>query len=266
MRQLEDNLALSLFERNRYDVSLTVAGKRFYKTVQRALGELAATAVDLRDAAQGNSSFTIYSNLSISTDTLAPLVGRFQTLFPDVKFNIISSYESIEKTRSSFDIGFQVGRRAENQFDVETIADDIIFPVCSPKFAEQYTSKATAQKLSNLPLLHLEYENKNSIGWQQFLANYRIREKKPIERLVFSSYLVCLDVAENGEGVALGWGRSVSSRIAEGKLVRFTDMALYVQDGIAVYLKKQVEPHPLAAEVISIVRANVKEINDIAMQ
>ncbi|MBX2869544.1 MAG: LysR family transcriptional regulator [Acidiferrobacterales bacterium] len=262
MKQLEDNLELSLFERHRYDVSLTEAGERLHATVQRALGELAATATELRETAQGKSSLTIYSNLSIGTDTLAPLVGRFQTLFPDVKFNILSSYEPIEKTRSSFDIGFQVGRRAENYFDVETIADDIVFPVCSQEFAKQFKSKVTADKLSALPLLHLEYENKSSIGWQQFLSNYRIRQKKPTERLVFSSYQVCLDVAERGDGVALGWGRSVSSRIDEGKLVRFTDMSLHISDGINVYLRKHIAPHPLAAEVINVVRANIKDIND----
>ena len=261
MKQLEDNLEIRLFERHRYAVSATDAGKRFYATVQRALGELAETSAQLREAAQGNLSFTIYSNLSISTDTLAPLVGRFQALFPDVKFNILSSYEPIEQTRSSFDIGFQVGRRAENHFNVETIADDIVFPVCSPQFAEQFKSKVTAAKLSSLPLLHLEYENKNSIGWQQFLTNYRIRQKKPIERLVFSSYQVCLDVAESGEGVALGWGRSVGSRLAEGKLVKFTDMSIHVPDGIAVYLRKQVDPHPLAAEFINVVRANTLAIS-----
>lgn len=262
MRQLEDSLEIRLFERHRYDVTPTDAGKRLYTTVQRALGELASTAAELREAAQGRSSFTIYSDLSIGTSTLAPLVGQFQVLFPGTKFNIVSSYEPIEKTHTSFDIGFQVGRRAENIFNVETIADDIIFPVCSRQFAEKYKRKVTAAKLSSLPLLHLEYEDKMNIGWQQFLANYRIRKKKPIEQLVFNSYQVCLDVAENGEGIALGWGRSVSSRMAEGKLVRFTDMSIHVPDGIAVYLKKQVDLHPLATEIIKVVRANIKDIND----
>ena len=257
MKQLEDNLELKLFERHRYDVSPTDAGTRLYTTVRHTLGELAHTAGELREQAQGKSSFTIYSDISIGTSVLAPLIGRIQALYPLVRFNIISSYDPIEQTRSSFDIAFQAGRRAEDVFDVETIADDLVFPVCSPKFATQYKSRVTAKKLSMLPLLHLEYENKQSIGWQQFLAHYRVHEIKSNDQLVFSAYQVSLDVAESGEGIALGWGRSVSSRIADGKLTRFTDMAVHVPDGISVYMRKRIEPHPLAFEIIEVVRDNM---------
>lgn len=258
MRQLEDNLGLRLFERQRYNVSPTDAGKKLYAAVQQALGDLAATATELREHAQGQSSFTIYSDLSIGTSILAPLIGRFHKLFPEIKFNILSSYEPIEQTRSSFDIGFQVGRRAEDFFDVETIADDLVFPVCSPCFAKQFNSVVTPTELSALPLLHLEYDNKQSIDWAQFLAHYRIRKSIPDEQFVFSSYQVSLDVAENGEGVALGWARSVNARITDGKLIRFTDMSLHVPDGIAVYLRKHIDAHPLASKVIEEVRASMK--------
>ena len=258
IRQLEDNLGLSLFERHRYDVSPTDAGSRLYDTVQRALRELAHTAEDLRRQAQGINSFTIYSDIAIGTSVLAPLIGRIQAQHPHVRFNIVSSYDPIEQTHSSFDIGFQAGRRAEDIFDVETIADDLVFPVCSPEFAEQFKSKITAEKLSKLPLLHLDYENKQSINWQKFLTHYRIRQKKPVERLVFSAYQVSLDVAESGEGVALGWGRSVSSRMAAGRLIRFTDMAVHVPDGISVYKRKQIDPHPLASRIIELIRENIE--------
>ena len=258
IRHLEDNLQLRLFERHRYDVSPTDAGKQLYATVRYTLGELARTAEDLREQAQGRSSFTIYSDISIGTSVLAPLIGQIQACYPLVRFNIISSYDPIEQTRSSFDIGFQVGRRAEDIFDVETIADDLVFPVCSPQFANQFNCKVTAETLSTLPLLHLEYENKQSIGWQQFLAKYQVRKMDSSDQLVFSAYQVSLDVAESGEGIALGWSRSVSSRIADGKLMRFTDMAVHVPDGISVYMRKRIDPHPLASEIIEVVRANIK--------
>ncbi|MBX2884915.1 MAG: LysR family transcriptional regulator [Granulosicoccus sp.] len=257
MRQLEADIGLRLFDRHRYDVTATDAGERLYKTVSRALEELANTASELRDSADGSSSFTIYSDLSIGSSTLAPLVGRFQTVFPGVKFNILSSYDPIEQTRSPFDIGFQVGSRAENLFDVEVIADDLVFPVCSPQFAKKFSSTVSAEDLSQLPLLHLEYDSVQCIGWKRFLSDYAMKQKKPAEGLVFSSYQVTLDVAENGEGVALGWRRSVSSRIAEGKLVRITDLSLHVPDGIAVYRRRNSELHPLANQVIDIVRENI---------
>ena len=68
--------------------------------------------------------------------------------------------------------------------------------------------------------------------------------------------------AESGEGIALGWGRSVSSRIADGKLMRFTDLAVHVPDGISVYMRKRIDPHPLASEIIDLVRDNIKRTQD----
>ncbi len=175
---------------------------------------------------------------------------------------MLSSYEPIEQTRATFDIGLQVGRRAEALFDCEPIADDLIFPVCSPAFAKKLNTRITPAELASLPLLHIDYDDKDWVDWRRFLANYRIRGKAPPEQLAFSSYQVCLDVAERGEGIALGWARSVNQRIAEGKLVRCTNLSLYEPEGISVYLRKHTEPHPIAAKVIEAVRASIEPLGN----
>lgn len=258
MRQLEENLDTRLFERQRYDVLPTEDGEKLYQSVRRTLGDLATTATEIRDSAVKDNVFTIYSDLSIATTVMAPLISRFQQMFPDTNFKLLSSYEPIEQTGSSFDIGFQMGWRAEDEFDVETLADDLIFPVCAPQFAKRFKSTSNATDLIDLPLLHLEYEKKHNVSWHQFLDKFAVRLREPSEQLVFSSYQVCLDVAERGEGIALGWKRSVDSRIAEGKLTRFTDLSFEVSDGISAYLRKHIDPHPLASQVIDEVKASLK--------
>ena len=72
---------------------------------------------------------------------------------------------------------------------------------------------------------------------------------------------MCLDFAERGEGVALGWARSVNQRIADGKLVRFTDLSLHIPDAISVYLRKQGGRHTIATRIIEEVRATIEPIN-----
>lgn len=254
IRQLEENLGIRLFDRHRYDVTATEDGEVFYLSVRRALEELRISAMSLRERASGHHRFTIYSDLSLAMEVLAPMISRLQRQYPDVQFNLLSSYEPIEQTQSSFDIGFQVGRRGENLFDIETIATDEVFPVCSPEFAAANSGIVSAAELSTLSLLQLDYEDKKSMGWRQFLAHYQVKDFKPVDKLVFSSYQVCLGVAEQGEGVALGWGRSVQSKIDDGKLVKFTDLTIPIQDGISVHQKKHVEPHPLAASIINEVK------------
>lgn len=78
---------------------------------------------------------------------------------------------------------------------------------------------------------------------------------------MFSSYQVSLDVAERGEGVGLGWARSVASRIADGKLVRFTELSVHVPDGINDYRRKHVDSHPITTGIIDSVRDSISPIS-----
>jgi len=53
MRQLEENLGVRLFDRQRYDVMPTSDGKTLYDSVRRSLSDLASTAKALRANARG---------------------------------------------------------------------------------------------------------------------------------------------------------------------------------------------------------------------
>lgn len=261
IRQLEENVGTRLFVRLRHNVIPTPAGETFAVSVRQALLELAASASELRSLAAGQNRFRIFSDISIASSIVTPLLGQFQRLHPNITFHILSTYEPIERTSASFDIGFQVGARAENLFDIESIGDDLVYPVCSPQFADKYGSNLTAADLVNLPLLHLDFEDKDWPDWRHFLATFRIREPAPVEGLVFSSYQIILDVAERGEGIALGWERSVNSRIAEGKLVRLTDMAIHQPNGICVYMRKKTVRHAIAGSIVKLIRSSIIPIN-----
>jgi len=239
VRQLEDNLSVQLFDRHRYDVTLTDAGRRFHETVERSLTELSSVANELRSHSRKNTRFTIYSDLSIATHILTPIIDSLQARFPQVAFNIHSSYEPIEQTQIPFDLGLQPSARTTHEFDLKTIAD-----------------------LCQLPLLHLDYENKGSLDWPSFLKQFNATLVPQNENLIFSSYQVCLGVAEQGHGVALGWARSVKPKLAEGKLVRLSKLFSVVSDGVVVYRKKRIEPHPITDEVIQIIENSLAAVSN----
>jgi len=261
IRQLEENLSVQLFDRHRYDVTATEAGLQFYDTVRRALLELGTTADTLRKPAASGNQFTIYSDLSIAMNVLAPALEPLRQQFPDYSFNILSSYDPIEKAQAGFDLGLQTSIRAEHEFNHQTIANDIVFPVCSPELALSCKPEISARDLSKLNLLHLEYGYKNSMGWPEFLADFGVTFKRKPEQLVLSSYQVSLDVAEQGDGVVLGWARSVSNKLRDGKLVRLSELAVNIENGIVVHQRKNEKPHAISDAVIEIIQANLLDIN-----
>lgn len=261
IKQLEENIGISLFDRQRHDVVPTEAGNKFGLAVRQALLELATSASQLRSLAAGQNSFRIFSDISIASNIITPVLSELQEKHPDVSFHIVSTYEPIEQSSELFDIGFQVGIKESEIFNVESIADDLVYPVCAPKLVNK-RANITPADLAQLPLLHLDVEGyADWPDWRRFLAAYRIREPLPLEGLKFTSYQVLLDAAERGDGVALGWERSVRSRIEEGKLVKLPDMAIHQPNGVCVYTRKHREEHVITKSVVQTIRSSMVEIN-----
>ncbi|MFK8048369.1 MAG: LysR substrate-binding domain-containing protein [Halioglobus sp.] len=262
IRQLEENLGVSLFVRNRHDVTPTAQGSMLGSTVGLTLRELGFAADKLRSMSAEKNSFTIFSDISIASTLIAPVISAFQQQFPDLKLRVLSSYEPIQNVSDEFDIGFQAGRFAEDQFSIEPIADDAVFPVCSPGFAARLPLSPTAVDVAKQPLLHLEDIGNDWPDWRKFLALFRMKERQPIDGLVFNSYQVCLDVAERGEGIALGWARSVKAKIDDGKLVRIPGMTMPIAESIFVYRRKLAGPNPMVDEFIKTLRTHIVPVRE----
>ena len=260
VRQLEENLGLRLFVRQRHDVQPTPAGERLAESVVPALRELTSTAQELRAIGSGRRRFTVFSDISIASGMITPMIADFQRRHPQVQLRVLSSYEPIQQVEEAFDLGFQVGRIAESLFDIEAIADDAVFPVCAPDFLRRLPPSPGPEEVAKQPLLHLEELGYDWPNWRRFLAFFRMKEPRPAEDLVFSSYQVILDLAERGEGIALGWARSVGDRIDAGRLVRIPGMTMPIAQSIFAYRPRLAEPNPLVDEFIALLRARVEPL------
>jgi len=175
-----------------------------------------------------------------------------------MRLKVLSSYESIDDTGEVFDVGLQVGRMAERRFNTEPIADDAIFPVCSPAFAS--SMKIGESPISELPLLHLENQGRGWPDWAEYLAY--LGEQAPPSKpgLVFTTYDVCLEMASLGEGVALGWARSVKSKIDEGKLVRLEAPIMPLPDCVHIYLPLLSAPSKEVNSFIKLLKNSIQPI------
>ena len=220
VRELEDDLGLSLFTRHRHDVAPTADADELVGAVRLSLNELASTADRLRRRAAEQASLTILASLSLTSAMIVPALEQLQRKHPDLNVRVVSACEPIETTRQPFDVAIQYGTGESARFDVEFIADEAVFPVCSPTFAERFSNPLTADDLATLPLLHVDYDDPSWITWERFLQTIGVDSRSGQRAQVFNSYATCLDVAERGEGVALGWEHSVTPRLQTGALVR----------------------------------------------
>lgn len=251
IRELETDLGVSLFERHRYDVTPTADGELLAASVRLSLSELSSTADLIRRRAIGNDSITILTSLSLATATVAPILGEFQRTHPDVNIRVLASDELVASTDEDFDLALGYGPNESSSFFVEFIAEEAVFPVCSPSFAARLPTPPTPADLARLPLLHVDYDDPGWTTWQDFLASAVVGEHSRTKAVVFTSYQVCLDVAERDGGIALGWERSVRSRLEAGTLVRVPDITIQHAGRINAYYPNRTAPNPHAAEFVT---------------
>lgn len=258
IRELESDLGVVLFQRHRHDVTPSAEAEELAASVRLSLTELSSTADRLRRRALGINSLTVLSDPSLASVWVAPILGDFQRKHPEVKIRVIASCESTETTREHFDIGLQYGRSEPSSFVVEFIADEAVFPVCSPSFAAGLATPVTRTDLEALPLLHVEYaEHPGWATWQDLLGRVDTGKLDPDKTMVFNSYHVCLDFAERGEGIALGWERSVKARLDAGTLVRIPGVTKHNAGVINAYLPSSNGGSPHAPEFLALLKSTL---------
>lgn len=257
--ELERDLGVALFERRRHDVSPTNEAELLHAAVRVAFDELTATSSALRRRGESRSDVTIFSDLSLTSTFIAPVLGDLRRRHPEVEISVLSSWDPIESAMGRFDVGLLYGRgEAPAGLTVEQIAAEDVFPVCSPTFANEHTP--STDTLADLPLLHVDYGEPAWVGWPHFLREVGAPGRPSTDDgLVFSAYQVCLDVAERGEGVALGWERTVRERLDAGRLVRCTDAVLVDQGEIRAYRPSGAPEDPVVDTFIELVRESVAE-------
>ena len=258
VRQLEESIGERLFSRGRYDVAPTTAGREYAYTVRHSLSDIAQATDRMRLNSQDSETLTIYSDLGLGSAILTPCMGEFQRQHPQVRLRIVVSPEPIEETLEAFDFGLQQGRWAEQRFVIESIGDDLLFPVCSPDLFNSLNNPGDPQELASKPLLSLEQRNRAWPDWHEFLAEFDVTLPHSSTITVLNTYPMYLDLAELGEGVALGWARTVQDRLDAGSLVRVPNLSIPLPDYINVYHNRQAPTKPSSRAFVKLLKNRIK--------
>ncbi len=110
IRDLEEELKVTLFERTRAGVQLTRAGRAFYPKAREILADTAEAADAARNASGGFSGrLTIGFPSGIHLNYLAPVIAKFRKAHPQVEFDFLLAMppeQSRDLRDSRIDVGF----------------------------------------------------------------------------------------------------------------------------------------------------------------
>jgi LysR family transcriptional regulator, glycine cleavage system transcriptional activator len=219
VKMLEDEIGRPLFLRLHRSLALTPEGD----AVARSLGDaFERMAVTLREVGQMGSlrSVAIGTTMAFAQLWLMPRLGGFWTAHQDIVIDHIISDRTQDLHRTDVDLRVRYGDGNWPEEEAALLFGDRIVAVASADFIANHKVKSV-KDLTALPLLSVEGVDWTWTTWADFLREAGAAHRKLSVRR-FNSYVIALQAAQAGQGVALGWLSLVKPLIAKRALAQVT--------------------------------------------
>ncbi|MDO3546788.1 transcriptional regulator GcvA [Ralstonia pseudosolanacearum] len=220
MRTLEEELGVPLFERRGKRVTLTHAGRTYAERVRDALDQIAQATHQLR-AGNRDNRLTISTMPSFAARWLTPHIGTFIERHPELEVELFSSPALVDFAREEVDVALRMGSGNYPGLYVETLLDDVFFPICSPTFNGGRLPRMPAE-MAGMTLLRSEGEQ-----WKPWFDAAGVEGfPEPRAGLMFQDSSLLLQAAAAGQGIALIRPTLAFNDLMAGRVVRLFDVTI----------------------------------------
>ncbi|RJS23244.1 transcriptional regulator [Corallococcus sp. H22C18031201] len=233
VRQLEDWLGVTLFERRGHALRLTARGAAYLRELTPAFDRMSEATARLHERDQGPLRLTVLP--SFATCWLLPRLESFRRAHPDITLHVSSSAELWDFLDERFDLGIRSGLGRWTGLKAELLSQETLSPLCSPALARRLRKPSD---LARLPLLHDTPKD----GWRRWLDASGAEGVEVRPGLSFDDASLVLQAARAGLGVALGRLTLASEDLRTGRLIQPFEQAVPNDFGYWV-----VHPRPLTA-------------------
>lgn len=229
---LEERLGTALFRRAARRVELTEAGAQLYPYLRDGFDRL-AQGVGLVDRVRISGDLVVQVYVTVAVRWLLPRLHQFQAAHPDILVRLSTSQLDWEFDPTTGDLGLictrdpgRPGLHYTHLFDARLVA------VCAPMVQRAGLGLRQPADLVNHAMLQVY----TAAGdWHDWLEAAQLPTLKGRAAPKFDSYLLAIEAAVEGQGVAVVPEFMVTSDLKSGRLVKpFPEIE--VQHGARWYL------------------------------
>jgi LysR family glycine cleavage system transcriptional activator len=195
VKQLEEAVGFALFVRHPRHITLTEKGQELAITVARLLKELRAKVDTLRGG-DDEHVLRISTTHSFALKWLAPRLGHFTQLYPELDIQLDSSERLVDVEYGDVDVAIRHGIVAEHP---HMLLRERMVVVYSPALLASGQQELTLPDLSRHPLL---YDDTTQF-WAQLLRAHGVVEGEFEFSRGFTNMAVTTQAAVAGQGIAL---------------------------------------------------------------
>ena len=221
IRQLEEDLGVTLFERQGNRMVPTSSGLRLQAGVKGAFSEL-GTALGSLHTRRTGAEITVSLLPVMAARWLVPRLPRFNARFPHINLHIKTGQSLANFKSDGVDIAIRFGTGDWKGLRAIKLFHEEFFPVCSPSLNDGRLPKDPASMLS-MPLLI-----DRNLSWRAWFKSAGLKLDRDVTGTSFTDTNALMEAAVTGQGIALGRLSFSRSDILAGKLVRLFEHSLRV--------------------------------------
>ncbi|WP_339669586.1 LysR substrate-binding domain-containing protein [Dasania marina] len=263
IRILEEHLGIKLFDRLHRAVGLTKAGKEFLAVIQVSLESIADVSGAIQKKTQP-LKITISATVAISSFWLTSRLISYKSDYPQAELRVVVSDKPVDLNESDIDIGFRYGNGHWPGLTAIKLFDITSFPVCSPEYLKKSPPIRSSIDLLDHNLINLDGEIHAHEDWQWWLKGHGVPLPASFKTLGFDNYNNVIQVALDGQGIALGFSGLVSDLLAANKLVQPLDTSLSRSEAVYLVLPNRVEQSEQAKSFIDWVLEESERVNSFS--
>jgi LysR family transcriptional regulator, glycine cleavage system transcriptional activator len=214
---VEDALGVALFVQEGRHIVSTEEGRVLYPFVRAAFESLLEGVEEVHRHAL-DKPLRVQTYVTASIRWLAKRVPQFLADHPEIKLTLSTCAVEWEFDDVNADVGlvYCVVEPDPAKFHWVPLYEYTLFPVCSPNVAKAFGANPKVEDLIEKPLIGVYTEVQN---WKAWFNSADVSFESASPYFMVDTVAVALEMALNGEGIALVNGPFVDADLAAGRLV-----------------------------------------------
>jgi LysR family glycine cleavage system transcriptional activator len=238
VKELEDQLEVTLFRRTSRTVELTAAGSAFHAGVAEALDILIKARVRARRADQGRSDLTVTMEPIFASKWMLPRLHALRQTSPELDLRLDISMTVRDFARDHVDAAIRFGVGHFPGLLHERLFESVIIPVCSPALLESGIPLREPRDLLRHTLVDLEWTIADMPwpNWHAWMKAAGVEAPEGLHTVSFNDSSHAIQAAMDGSVVALADLAMVESDLSARRLVRPFEISMRLPSGFGYHL------------------------------
>jgi len=219
LKQLEDELGLTLFQRTNRGLKITADGEALFPVLLESFDRISATLDELANRDR-NKALHVTCTPSFAAKWLVPRLGDWYAQDNACRVHLHPGLSFVDFKSDNIDLAIRCGIPPWKNLDHELLMPIHLVPVCSPAYLQTKASIKQASDLRNHDLIQADVgDHAPGEEWCDWLKGCGVECPEKVEGLSFHDPALAMQAAADGLGLAIGYRELIDRDIQNKKLV-----------------------------------------------